>query len=199
MISLGKAGEEDRTLLKHLIATETYYKLDDRLKDEMISLGEVFCYESCEAITEAGSTNTNVYILMEGIIRSWHWDEDIERTSYFAVPGTIFMSLHSYMNHEPATCNIDTCCRCKIFRISKRDYDGLIEKHYDFIKWALSNAMYQLYYYEHKDIVIKGTARQRYEALMKDRPEIFHCVHLKTIASYLGISPQYLSRLRKLK
>lgn len=195
----GKATKEERLLIKHLIETETMYRLDKRLCDEMISLGEVITVDRCEVITETASVDTNVYILMDGIIRSWYWNGDNEKTAYFAGRGTIFMSLHSYLNGEPSTSNFESCCECRIFRISKQDYDSMIDRYPDFTKWALSNALYQLYYYEFKDSVINGTPRQRYDALVSDRPEILHRVHLKTIASYLGITPQYLSRIRNSK
>ena len=44
----------------------------------------------------------------------------------------------------------------------------------------------------------KGRRLQRYQALVRHRPEILRNVPLKIIASYLGITPEYLSTLRKL-
>ena len=48
-----------------------------------------------------------------------------------------------------------------------------------------------------KGRIIQGSAKERYEAMMKNRPDIAMRVPLKIIASYLGITPQYLSKLRR--
>ena len=45
--------------------------------------------------------------------------------------------------------------------------------------------------------IIQGPAKERYESILKNRPEIIKNVSLKIIASYLGITPQYLSKLRR--
>ena len=55
----------------------------------------------------------------------------------------------------------------------------------------------QLYFYEMKLCVIKGDARERFRSLIQNRPEILEKVPLNAIASYLGITPSYLSRLKK--
>jgi hypothetical protein len=57
--------------------------------------------------------------------------------------------------------------------------------------------MEQLYTHEMKLSLINGEAKERFLALMRNRPEIMARVPLKIIASYLGITPQYLYQLRK--
>lgn len=44
---------------------------------------------------------------------------------------------------------------------------------------------------------LNGNVYDRYEVLMPRRPEIIRNVPMKTVAAYLGMSPQYLSTLRK--
>lgn len=45
--------------------------------------------------------------------------------------------------------------------------------------------------------LINGTVKERYLALIKNRPDIIKNVSMKVIASYLGVSPHYLCRLKK--
>ena len=66
----------------------------------------------------------------------------------------------------------------------------------EFCNWRLRLAYDQFYFTEMRNQVIKGDARQRYAALLQSRPEIVQKVTLKIIATYLGITPQYLSHLR---
>jgi hypothetical protein len=58
-------------------------------------------------------------------------------------------------------------------------------------------SMSQLWFYEKKRTVLNGYARERFESLMKNRPEIIEKVQAKIIASYIGITPQYLSTLKR--
>ena len=57
-------------------------------------------------------------------------------------------------------------------------------------------AQCQLYFYEMKQAVINGNARERFKSLMDRRPEIMARVPMKKIASYLGITQSYLCRLK---
>jgi hypothetical protein len=45
--------------------------------------------------------------------------------------------------------------------------------------------------------VLNGTATERFEALLKNRPEILKNVSSKVIASYIGVTPTSLSRLKR--
>lgn len=56
----------------------------------------------------------------------------------------------------------------------------------------------QLYFFEKKDHVINGDAKERFLSLAQNRPEIMEQVPLGIVASYLGITQSYLSRLKKL-
>lgn len=54
----------------------------------------------------------------------------------------------------------------------------------------------QMLFMEFKNSVFMGNARERYLQLLAKRPEIIRHVSLKIIASYLGVTPNYLSNLR---
>lgn len=60
-------------------------------------------------------------------------------------------------------------------------------------------AQCQFYYYEKKESVINGNVEERYASIEQNRPEILQNVSLRIIASYLGVSPQYLSKIRNKK
>ena len=82
-------------------------------------------------------------------------------------------------------------------RIGKDNLKELIDSSAEFARWCLGNVQFQLYFFEMKGRIIQGSAKERYEAMMKNRPDIAMRVPLKIIASYLGITPQYLSKLRR--
>lgn len=185
-----------RAKMHELIAAETAYPLAEAVVDSFIDLGTVVEYGPGEAITAEGSVDPGVYMLVEGIIRSWCWDGIVEKTAYFGTPGTMCVSFHSYLMGQAAPNTHEACCRSLLLRVSRESFNRLIDESHDFAKWALVNAQQQLYFFERKNRLIQGSARERYESLLKNRPEVARNVPLKMIASYLGITPQYLSRLR---
>ena len=135
--------------------------------------------------------------ITEGIMRSVYFDGVKERTLAFALPGTMSMSLHSYYMNRPVFLQHEACCEAAVLCSTKQNFDRFISLYPEFAQWALNMAYCQLYFYEMKLCVIKGDARERFRALIQNRPEILEKVPLNAIASYLGITPSYLSRLKK--
>lgn len=150
-----------------------------------------------EVLIEFDTHNDQIYILTEGIMRSVYFDGVKERTLAFALPGTMSMSLHSYYMNRPVFLQHEACCEAAVLCSTKQNFDRFISLYPEFAQWALNMAYCQLYFYEMKLCVIKGDARERFRALIQNRPEILEKVPLNAIASYLGITPSYLSRLKK--
>jgi flagellar biosynthesis chaperone FliJ len=82
-------------------------------------------------------------------------------------------------------------------KIPKAKFMGLAHQSHDFAEWMMSMSLEQLLFFEKKRVVMNGNAKERLEALMKNRPEIMENVSSKIIASYIGITQSYLSTLKK--
>ena len=153
---------------------------------------------SGEILINAGEYNDNVFVVESGIIRLSDMNGESERTLAFGLPGTMFVSKHSFVKGEPSYYQIDACCETSLMKIPAKHYWKMVKTHHDFAIWALHMAQEELFYQERKNMVINGNAKDRFNAMLKNRPEIVRCVQQKIIASYLGITPQYLCRLKKL-
>lgn len=192
-----KLTTEERERLKALMRDECHYRLRSAVMDRFLDAGTVVELASGSPILLSGSLDTNVYIVIEGILRLWYWRGEREVTNGFAMPGTLFVSYASYYFGEPSFINVETCTPARVLKVSKADYDHMADTDPEFCRWCLSLAQCQIYFYEKKMHLIKGTARERYEALVRYRPEIVRDVKLGIVASYLDVTPQYLSRLRR--
>lgn len=194
---IGKPDASYRRLITALMAEACRCRPGEDAVDALLDSGVIIEYAPGEDITPEGAIDPDVYMLVEGIIRSWYWDGDVEKTAYFGTPGTLCVSYHGYVFGQPAPGTHQACCRSRLFKVAKADYDRLIAEDHSFARWCLEYANCQLYYFEMKRNLINGSARERYESLLRNRPEIIRGVPLKIIASYLGITPQYLSKLRR--
>ena len=100
--------------------------------------------------------------------------------------------------HGPSYYQVETCCPSVILKIREQDFWETVESDNTFAIFMLHNAYGELYSHEFKESTINnGTARERFEAMMKYRPVILEKVPQKIIASYLGITSEYFSVLKR--
>lgn len=182
--------------IKELLRKECEYQLSDEMLDEFLSRMSERVFKSKSALISCGDVDTNVYIVKEGIFRISHMDGTKEITTGFALPGTMLVSWFSFYYNKPAYFQIDACCDSLVLQLPRAAFNQYVRESHEFSQWALSMAQCQLYYDEYKQSVINGNAKERYLSLLNNRPEILQNVSLGIVASYLGVTPQYLSYIR---
>ncbi len=178
-------------------AEEGAFVLSEKIAGEIIACSEEVKLAPKELLVRYGSIDTNVYIVAEGILRVCYFDGNKEVTLGFTSEGTMLMSLFGYMRKNPAFMYIVSCGKSVVRKISKEDFDRMISDSHEFACWMYTVAIHQLYACEKKLSLISGTAQERYVALIKNRPDIIRNVSMKDIASYLGVTPSYLCKLKR--
>lgn len=142
------------------------------------------------------------------MIRLGWYDENKEITYGFGGPCTFFLSPKGFYAHTESYFFAETNTDCIIMRWSKATFKAILAESHDLAQWTFYLAIGQLYSSEMKTSVIKGTAQNRYENLINNpdqeklnilskRPDLLQSVSSKVLASYLGVSPSYLSHIRK--
>lgn len=183
--------------LKKLIYDECRYKMPDGLMDRFIGAMTEVRLKNREALIPYGKLDVNMYIQKSGIIRVCWFDGEKEKTYGFSGPGTVIISYHAHFMRQPSFFQFESCGEGVVMKISKKDVDELENDSHDFARWMSAIHLQQLYFNEFKYTVINGLAKERFLSLVKNRPEIMERVPLKVIASYLGVTPNYLSNLKK--
>lgn len=187
----------ERQTLHKLLDKECDIKMSPELVDKFIDLGHVVTLQRRECIIREGERNHDVYIIINGLMRMWYTEGEYEITQAFGPEGTFFVSYHCYYAGKPSSVNYEACTPVKLLHINRTDFDNLLLESAEFARWNLRILQLQLYHSEIKNSVINGTVRERYETLLSHRPAITRQVPLKTIASYIGCTPEYLSKLRR--
>ena len=164
--------------------------------DRYLALMTEIHLKECEPLIQYGKMDPNIYIVRSGILRYVYFDGLTERTFAFAAPGTMILSWSSFYKRMPAFLQIESCCKATVMKISKQDFDTLAEQSHDFAKWMMRLFSAQHWCIELKLEEVNGTAKERFESFIRNRPEIVGNVQLKTVASYINVTPSYLSRLK---
>lgn len=190
-------SEKDR--MKQLLREECDRSFNDEVMDALLDNGIVRKLERGEALIHAGVVDPDVYFILDGITRHWYWNGDREKTAFFSQAGTMLVSYHSFFFNKESFYSIEACCPTRVVCIKKEVHDRFINEYHDFSNWCLNMAQCQIFFFEMKSRIISGTAKDRYISFLKNRPDILNQVQLRVIASYLDVTPQYLSKLRKMK
>ena len=184
--------------LKKLLDAECDYKMKDETMDRFLDLMTEMPLKRGEPLIDYGGLDNNVYVIRRGIIRAAYFDGFKEITFAFGLPGSLAISYYPFMKGNPSFSKFEACCDSVVMKIPKVKFFDLIRQSHDFAQWMASMSLEQLLFHERKREVVNGDAKERFESLMNNRPEILENVSSKIIASYIGITPQYLSKLKRL-
>ncbi len=151
-----------------------------------------------EYFSKAGRIPKQVGFITEGVIRGYYHDSlGDEITRCIISENSIVVD---YINFEANTFSsesLQACTDCKLVVFSKNDWDDFSQSiaGWDNIK----NKMVQICMYQksRKGPVISQDAATRYIDFLEHYPMLINRIPLAYIASYLGITPQSLSRIRR--
>ena len=136
-----------------------------------------------------------------GALRAYHIDkEGREATIMFAVADWWITDMFCFLNEKPAMMCIEAIEDSCIFQLSKENLEKLyydVPKFERFFRILMQNA----YTREQLRVIenLSLSAEDRYDSFLHMYPHIASAVTQKQIASYLGITPEFLSAIRKNK
>lgn len=152
-------------------------------------------------LLEQGKPCTAIYFVLEGALRAFHYDSSgKEATIMFAVADWWITDMPCFVSKEPALISIQAISRSSVLALRKEDMDALlldVPKFERFFRILMQNA----YIREQLRVLqnISLPAETRYQNFLSKYPQIVQQVPQKHIASYLGITPEFLSAIRKPK
>lgn len=182
--------------IRQALRSEGNFGVSMETIDEFLMNTEELCVPPKTAVIRTGTVNTNVYVIKEGILKMSYLNDIKEITYGFGGPGSLLISPHSFYMNKPAFMQVETCKVGVTLLYMGRDcFYRLMESSPEFSRWMFNIATYQLLACEMKLSLINGTAKERYLSMIRNRPEILRFISKKDIASYLGVTPEYLSRI----
>ncbi len=137
------------------------------------------------------------YFIERGITRSYWLVDGEEITTSFAGEGSIVFSMDEFYYNKVSEEFVETLEKVEAYRILLTDLTHLLETNIELSNWGriIHQNEYRRLHRSHKERLTLP-AKERYEAFRRQFPDICQRVNLCYIASYLGITPSTLSRLR---
>ncbi len=185
--------------MNELIALlETIHPLTDALKKHLQEHLIPLVFPSRHILLEAPRVASHIYYLEEGFAMSYTYSDDGKITESFFKPGQLVLSFESFVNQKPSFEFIQLLKPSKVICIS---YETMLEV---LTNYPESNEIYRSLMNEHyvklqKQIRAMKRADHKSEYLkLRDLyPDIEKIVTQRAIASYLGITPQALARIKR--
>ena len=171
---------------------------DDELNDILAHFKKESLQKN-QILVRQGEICKSLYFVEKGMGRSYYLNENgKEITQWFFSVGKFMTSADSFFQESPSLYYLEVLQNAIVYRISKGDIDQLFAKYPKMEKLGRLVSIEMLTKIVNKLNAIQfQTARERYDYMLAEFPDIAHQVPLGHIASYLGMTQETLSRIRK--
>ncbi len=179
------------------IFIENYISLPLEDWKQISSCFEEKSVEKDEILLQEGKICKHIYFIENGLFHFFINKEGKNCTKFFTEAPYFFTSQSSFNSQKPANENIQAIEKCIVWQISYEKVNELykLKSWTDFARKIIQEV--QFFTEEILEELQTETAEYRYEKMLKNNPELVNRIPLKILASYFGIAPQSLSRIRK--
>lgn len=158
---------------------------------------EIIKFKKKTILLEIGKISNEVFYIIKGCIRLYCEKDGEELSTYFFTENMFAGSYDSFLSRKPSKVAIETLEECDVLVLTHEAQEKLYEifpKMNEFIRKAIEARFVLLH-----DLFISyllNSPEERYLTLLKERPELLQRISQHQIASFLGITPVSLSRIR---
>jgi len=176
-----------------------YVEFNDIEIDEIFSKLTHKTFEKKDFLLKEGQICKNNFFLTSGLVRSFYIDKKgNEKITQFALENWWVTNMESYIKSVPSYSSIQAIEKTTVLIIDKIALEKLfksfpkLEKYFRMITENMLIAIQR-----RNDIYLQMKSKDRYDNLIQNFPDFTQRVPQYMIASYLEITPEYLSELRK--
>lgn len=151
-----------------------------------------------ELVLEEGKVCKELIFIKSGYMRMFNLVDGKEITTWIGGGGRFITALSSFTFQTRSVWNIQALTDCELLIINRAEHFELCNQYrqwLEFENYLLVSAYAALE--RQMNLQLQGTAQQRFEKFFDRNAHFFNHIPLQHIASFLGMTPETLSRLRK--
>jgi len=177
---------------------DEYFPADVGLWTEFAKDIQVRCFRKGESIKHYNTTEKYINILISGSVAHFALADHRDVCISLYYENQVFSDYLSFLSQSPTAIKTESLEESEIWSISHQDLHGLYKRSSTglLVGKAIADAMFIRKQTEQIHLLTLSP-QDRYLRLLHRRPEILQRTSLKIIASYLGVTAESLSRIRK--
>jgi len=163
-----------------------------------LSKTETKTYKAKTILLSLGEIANCTYFVNSGILRSFNINDNIiEHVLHFACEGWWIGDMYSYISGKPGNLFIEVLEDAEVVLISKENHEILykeIPKLERFFRILAENSLVA-----HQERLMDNlslSAEERFEKMCKKYPSLIQKVAQKHLASYIGVTPEFFSKMK---
>lgn len=185
-------------IIKNLVKRYAKIPIEEEILGQLIDLGEFVDFPAGDLIVAAGDEENKLYVLVNGLIRKYYLDyQGNDITHQFLETGQIFSTQHVVFSGR-VMCNFEAVELCRLVCFDYAQVQKLMLE---------ASSLSQIYIgileetlrvkLDRETALLTESATERYVKMKAEIPDIDQRVSHAHIASYIGVTPVSLSRIRR--
>ena len=154
-------------------------------------------FQKGDTILHEGQVCRNLYFVEKGMVRQYYYKNNKDVTEHFSFEGRIVFCIESFLKQEPSRLIVEALENTKVYAIPYDDLNNLLVRNQErdmLYRKILEHVAISSQ--EHADSQRFENAAERYDRLLREKPEIILRAPMVHIASFLQMTPETLSRVR---
>jgi len=187
---------DEEQIIKTII--NNYSFLGDESSNELMKSFNLISLDKETVLVKEGQYSDKAYYIISGGARAYYLKDGRDISDWFAFENSFVCSVNSFYQNIPSLHFIETLEPSILLEISRDSVERLSSKYHEIerlVRNIITETMLQL---QERVVSIQfQSAEQRYKKILAIHSNITQRVPLKHIASYIGITLETLSRIRK--
>lgn len=174
------------------------------MEDLLLQLQEASIWEGTldlkrnEFLKTQHNTDTNIYFVLDGSLRIYIIENNEELTIRFAYKSNLITDLVAFITDKPSDFTIQAIKKSSVYYVSKKRFLDFINQDQTRMRlWQEMLYQLVLQQIERERDLLTSSPTERYLRVLKRSPQLFQEIPNKFIASYLRMTPETLSRIKK--
>lgn len=154
-------------------------------------------YRKKAVIIETGEIANEVFFVVKGCIRLYCWRDGVELSTYFFTENMFAGTYDSFISRKPTRIAMEALEDTTVLALSYQSLENLYEafpKMNEFIRKSIEQRFVILH--DLFTSYLLNSPEERYVKLLSENPDLLNRIPQHLVASFLGVTPVSLSRIR---